>query len=140
MTITMTYVAFVELVENVLGWTPPEGSLRRARSLEAMKLKRKMDTNPELYTWENMRTALEWCRRKKVLVATPASVCWKVEQALREGLGEEETTATGVSIQEAIGTEQARQDEMSEYWITRLTRSMGPAREEVLQEWKQAGR
>lgn len=140
MTITMTYVDFVERVENMLGWVPKgKGTAYKLRSIEASRLKRKMDTNPALYTWENMLLALDWCRRNKY-ATTPTGVCWKVEQAVKQAADEKPLTETGAGIQAAISVEQGRRDSLSEYWITRLSRSSGQARDDVLLEWREAGR
>ena len=130
----MNYMEFVKHVENTLGWVPPEGTWPRWKTLtlEAAKLKRKMATNPRLYTWDHMLLAVEMLRRSGTQVASPAAVCWHVRRALAAEGEREDTGDIAAKVHLAIS--EAFMAGESE-WVERLARARGDARKEVLEEW-----
>ena len=80
---TKTFRDFCIRVENTLGWSHDRSMPRwKALSIEAAKLRRKMSTDPALYTWPNLELAVELLRREQREVDSPAAVCWHVERAL----------------------------------------------------------
>ena len=136
-----TVTDFVIHVENQLGWTPTvteKTPLFKARNIEVAKLKRKIAEKPSLYTWHNLLTTVEYCRRKQIRVASPVAVCWKVEKALKEIGPEAPVSPVAERIQKAIAWEQAHSLPGREDWIGMLTRAAGDAREAVLVDRKKA--
>jgi hypothetical protein len=80
---TKNFRDFCIRVENTLGWSHDRSMPRwRALSIEASRLRRKMDTDPALFTWPNLELAVELLRREQREVASPTAVCWHVERAL----------------------------------------------------------
>lgn len=133
----------VHLVEQTLGWAPaPDGKpLWKARAIEAAKLKRKIATNPGLYSWHNLELAVEWCRRHKETVPSPVSICWRVERALREANAPRAPRPIGDLVDEAMELEMSRLESPGAHeWVVRFTRATGDARLDVLDEWLKAGR
>lgn len=136
-------VSFGVFVENTLGWVPAVTEKRPiwlVRTMEAGKLKAKIKTNPGLYTWENLALTVEYCRRKHQSVASPAAVCWFVEDALKEAY--QPTVADAQQkIDEAIAWERDHQYPDWEDWIGRLVRAgYGEGQHDVLAMWFRAGR
>lgn len=148
-----TATDIVVLCENVLGWLPdPTKELWRERSVHAGRLKRAMAKHG--YTIEQLELAVEFCRRRKEAVKTPAGLVFKVQRAL-EMANEPETKTTfegqdwvtvkpetdlSTLVDEAISWEHMHEDHFSLGWITRLARAVGDYRLDVLKEWKEAGR
>lgn len=127
---------FVEHVENTLGWAPPDDGRPRWKvlTLEAAKLKRKRETNPRLYSWDNLLLTVEMLRRDGAEVASPAAVCWHVRRALaRASLGADPNGGdlagrVHVALGEAFVAGEHE-------WVERLARARGEARHEALAEW-----
>lgn len=132
----------VNLAEQVLGWVPdPTKPLWKARAIEAAKLKRKMLTNPKLYSWHNLELTVEWCRRHKEEVPSPASLCWRVERAVKEANAPASVRPLGDLVDAALALELGRPHEPgSAEWVTRFIRAQGNARSDVLDAWLKAGR
>lgn len=132
-------MALVRMCETRLGWFPDGDNLLKARRIEASKLKRAMATDPARLTLFNLQLALELCASRREEIRSPYMLIYRVDDALK--LANAETTAVGEHYQlidEAIAVEMGRTDQERDYWIGRLTRAAGPARIEVLQEWKDA--
>jgi len=127
--------------ENVLGWTPPAHlPLWKARAIEIAKLKRAVEANPRLHTIHNLQLAIEYSRRKKEPITSPAALVYRIDKALELAPAVVEVTDLEAAIQAAIDTELMRGDTQAQGWIGRLTRAFGPFRAEVYTEWLEAGR
>lgn len=135
---------FVEWVENTLGWAPPitEKTPRwKAIAVEAGKVNKKIATNPNLYTWEHLALTVEWLRRRKEVIKTPASVLWRVEDALRDSatvVRPVQPVDIAVAVAAAIEREQAGRAPGWQGWVSRLTRAQGAGRQDTYDEWKKA--
>lgn len=122
-------------VENTLGWLPTgKGTVWSQRALEAAKIKRKMGENPTLYSYGNIALAVEYLRRKRQPVASPVAALFYVEAAL-EHHHAAPVRPLGAQIDEAIRDELARPDAVSSSWVSRLTRVVGTARQQMYDEW-----
>lgn len=134
---------FIVFVENQLGWTPETSEkkpLWKARAIEVAKLKKKMATDPNLYTWDNLALAVEYLRHKRQPVTSPVAVCWFVKDALKDAVERPTLTDLGEAVQAAIDWEKRHQIPGFAEWIITLTRAHGSARGAVLDEWRSAGR
>lgn len=133
---------FVLFVENTLGCAPDVTKERwRAVILEASKVKKKIATNPTLYTWENLALTVEWLRQKRKVVRSAAAVLWNVEDALRDSANTrqpDQIVNVAVAIKEAIAWEQANRIPGYQGWVGRLTRAAGDGRQDTYTEWKAA--
>lgn len=133
-------LAFLQVVENTLGWDPGKrGSRRRGQELYVGKVLDKIATNPQLYTWDNLGLAVELVRRKRHVIQSPLNVFSFVEEAvelayvpIERPLDEE--------MAEATRLEYSRTDPDAELWLMRLARAADHARADVLQMWRDAGR
>lgn len=129
----MSPTAYVKHVENTLGWQPPQtkrGGYTRYLG-PARRVQERMDTNPALYTMDNLLLAVELLRREHKAYS-PLGVFAHVERALDVAFDRE--TDLDVDLREAIQIEAGRGD--PDGWVERLTRAMGPYRVEALEEWK----
>lgn len=130
-----TATQFVELVSNRLGWLPPgKAEPWREVAIEASKVKRKIATNPVLYTWDNLELAVELLARERVTPKSPAAVCWHVERALRLAEVDVSRATIDAEVEEAIRLEVEAGD--PDQWAIRLARSFGMGRVEVLNQWR----
>lgn len=132
----MSPTAFVQLVENKLGWQPPATAVHYKRyQAEAAKVKRKIATNPELFTWRNLQLAVEllWRERQS---RTPIGVFAHVERAVQ--MAAEDEVDVEVEIRKATLFEEMRGDPAG--WVTRFARAVGPYRAEALAEWRESVR
>lgn len=134
------YMDFVILCENQLGWLPDTDKhpLFKARAIEVAKLKRKIAERPKLYTWPNLVRTVKYCQNKKISVASPAAVCWKVESMLKEVGAQQVISDVGEKIQLAVAWEQQHNLEGMADWVSQLTRTTGDIRKAVLAEWRKA--
>ena len=131
----------VTACENFLGWQPdPDLPLWKARAIEIAKLRRAVNSSNQLQTIANLRLALDYSRRKRLPIETPSVLLHRIREALELAYIEPPMSDIARQIEKAIQWEQGRDDDQSLRWIYRLTRCMGIGRDEVLQEWKQAGR
>ena len=127
---------FVLLVENTLGWVPDESlELWKARAIMAGRLKKAMAKKPSLYTWENLELAVELLRRQRQPVKSPIFVLYKVEEALKAAVVEQQRPL-GDLIDEAIATERSQPSLTSQDWIDQLTRAVGKYRQDAYDEWR----
>lgn len=132
----MNAVDFCRLVEARLGWEAPTGKRSyQAYTAEAGKVKRRIATQPSLYTWENLLLAVELCARKK-MPRTPIGVFAHVEQALE--LARESDSDIEQQIREAIAYEVKRGDPAG--WATRFSRTANHYRKLALIEWRESVR
>lgn len=138
------YVDFVKYCENQLGWLPDTTKLpmHRARANAAHVLKKKMDTNPAMFTFDNLMLAAELFRRRREQLKSPAALCWWVDEALKVSPTEVQLQGTELDVQiaEAIAFERERELPDHEMWVRRLVRSTGAGKREVLEEWTEARR
>lgn len=134
-------MTFVTAVENTLGWAPPEGEVTEAkplwkhRTIMAGRVNKAVAKDPNLYTWENLELAIEYCRRKKIEVKSPIGVLYKVKAALDLA----NTTAVGdvsQQVQAAIDWELSNQRDGYHDWVGRLVRADGSARRDVVERWR----
>ncbi len=121
--------------ENYLGWQPrnPRQPLWQARSVEIARLQK--SGSPVEHLW----LALEYCRRKRLL-SSPSALIYKIQDALAIAHAPTTPTDAAQQITNAVRWEHDRDDSNSLRWIHRLTRCSGPGREDVLAEWRSAGR
>lgn len=135
--VVRTNVDFVRHCENTLGIPLDLTSGKpvwKLRQIEAGKLKRKRESNPKLYTIDNLMLTVEWLRQRRQEVKSAASVCWRVEDALKTAAEPEpERDDFEARYAAAIAAEQVAGDTA---WLGRLTRARGNARSEVLREWE----
>jgi hypothetical protein len=135
-----TSTDFVVYCENNLGWVAPTSDkvpLWKARANEAGKLNRQMKLKPGLVTLDNLMLAVEYCRVAKEQPASPTALCWRIEKALKAAVPAG-PSVTAMSIDDAIKWERDFPDAESDRWITLLTRAVGPARDDLLTEWRSA--
>lgn len=130
--------AFVEYVENRLGWAPVDTEAQprwKSLMLEASKVKRKVAQNPELNSWENLLATVDFLAKKKVAVKTPLGVFFFVDDVVKRMSAAEAVDnmagAMFVAITEAMVAGESE-------WVERLARARGPAREVALNEWRLA--
>jgi hypothetical protein len=131
-----TATEFVLAVENMLGWAAeetPTKPLWKVRQVEAGKINRKRKEDPELYSWENLEI-------ERIAVKSPVGVLWKVQKALAERPREERPRPLGELIEEAVAHEQSQQRAGWQEWLISLQRAQGNYREDLLREWREAGR
>lgn len=125
---------FCKLVENRLGWAPPANVRPYQRYMrEANKVMTRVETNPALYTWENLALAVELLARERT-ARTPVGVFAHVERALEMRRDPEDDIET--RIREVVAYETERGD--PDGWVVRFARAEGPYRAEALDEWKQS--
>jgi len=133
--------SFCEWVEQELGWEVPSETSeirRKALIVECAKVKRRMATNPEQYSWDNLAVTVAWLKDKRKTV-TPWGVLGWVQVALKETRRRPSARPTdiAVAIAQAIEREQSQRREDWEFWVRRLTRAQGDGREDVYTEWEQ---
>lgn len=129
----MSATQFVVMVENYLGWRPKgEGPTWKLERKAAAQVKRMIATNPELFTWDNLRIAIALLRREK-RAATPLGVFFHVERAL-EVVADEESDLE-MDIRDAMTIEAGRGD--PDGWVERFSRAVGIYRGEALAEWQE---
>lgn len=126
----MTPTAYVQLVENKLGWQAPFGPEHVRYQSEARKVSLKISTDPELYTWRNLELAVEYLRRQKI-TRSPVGVFHFVPTALQ--LGVEVETDLEDRIREVVNYEVKRGD--PDGWADRFARCTGIHRGEAYDEW-----
>lgn len=132
----MNATEFCQLVENRLGWEPPQGlpSWNRYR-VAAAQVNTKVASNPSLFTWENLSLAVELLVREKQS-RSPVGVFAHVDRALDLALDPEEDLDE--EIRKVVAYETLLGDPAG--WASRLTRAQGTFRREALTEWKEAVR
>ena len=132
----------LQLIENTLGWTPnvTETTPRwRAVANMAGRINKKVKTNPQLYTWENLELAVNFLWKARQAVYSPMLVFSVVEQAVAEK-HHEPPRPLGVQVEDALRLEYEIDDAQSHLWISRLSRAFGTYRADVLAEWRAARR
>lgn len=137
-----TATDLVVMVENTLGWLPDHmryGSVWKARSIEAGKINKKLKANPQV-TLADLELALEYCWRKREPVASPVALFWRVDDA--KAMANEPSTISVLSatVETAVEWEMSHDMPEKELWVGRLTRAHGSARDDVLRDWREAGR
>lgn len=131
----------VTACENFLGWQPdPHVPIWKARAREINKLQRAIGSGTKNQTIANLRLALDYSRRKRLPIDSPYALLYRIPDALALAYIEPPMSDITRQINEAIRWEQGHDDAQSLRWIYRLTRCMGRGRDEVLDEWKAAGR
>jgi hypothetical protein len=126
---------FILYVENTLGWAPPENQERWVSyGIEARKLKRKMATNPDLYTLDNLVLAVALLRHERKPVRSPVAVCSHVERAIKLAAAPETTSDLAGKIHQAIIEAFTAGDTT---WVERLAAAHGTARRETLNAWRE---
>lgn len=131
----MNLVEFCKHVEGRLGWEPPQGDVEepdfRRYGAEAAKVKRKIATDPDRFTWRNLKLAVEYCRRQH-LTRTPVGVFAYVDAAVEKATVPVDDVEA--ALQQAMRQENAKGD--PEGWAARMMRASGRYRAEVLEEWR----
>jgi hypothetical protein len=127
---------FVHLVESRLGWSPRVGTSHwRAVSIEAHRVKAKVETDPTLYTWENLALAVELLAKEKK-PRTPLGVFAHVQRALDLAMDHEDDVEA--EIREVMKFEVMRGDPQG--WAVRFARADGGYRRMLLREWQESAR
>lgn len=129
-------VAYVEYVENRLGWAPVDTEeMPRWKSLMvwAGKVNKKVAQSPQLYSWDNLVLTVDWLAKKKVSVRTPAGVFFFVDEAIKRAAAAEAIDDVSGEIFTAL-TEAMVAGEAD--WVDKLARARGKARPAVLQQWR----
>ncbi len=128
----MTPTAFCKHVEGRLGWEPPDVEPQwRRYMVEARKVARKRQQDPNRFTWRNLTLAVELLRRRQ-LTRTPCGVFAYVDLAVERA--NVEPTDLETAIVDAINAELCVGDPAG--WAGRLMRARGSYRREVLEEWR----
>lgn len=126
--------------ENQLGWTGPATmNIYRARAIEVGKLRGALSRRRDL-TVKDLRLAIAYCVRRREPITSPLQLLGKVDEAKALALQRPRASNLAMRHTRALAWEQTTADRDSSRWITRLVRSHGPARAEVLAEWEAAGR
>lgn len=129
----MSPTQFVVMVQNELGWRPTgEGPAWKHERKAAAQVKQMITTNPELFTWDNLRLAIALLKRERK-AATPLHVFFHVERALSVAADEEMDLE--IDIREAVAIEAGRGD--PDGWVERFSRAVGIYRGEALAEWQE---
>jgi hypothetical protein len=134
---------FVIAVENNLGWAAeetPETPLWKVRAAMAGRLNKKIKTDPELYSWENLSLTLAYCRRNKIAVKSPLGVLLYIDKALAERPKVERARPLQDLVNDAIAREVGIGDEDSAVWIARFSRASGPGLVALYRDWVASGR
>lgn len=131
----MTPTEFCKLVEAHLGWEAPAGAPHQRYRAEASKVKKKIATNPDLYTWHNLQLAVALLRREKK-PRSPVGVFSHVNRALDLSLDRD--TDVEEQIRKVVAYETALGDPAG--WAVRFARATGAYRAEALAEWREAAR
>jgi hypothetical protein len=126
---------YCKLVENRLGWAPPGIYGWKKYAAEAAKVKRKIATDPNLFTWDNLMLAVELLVREKQ-PRTPIGVFAHVDRALDLALDKDHDIEH--EIRGVVAYESALGDPAG--WVTRFARATGQYREMALNEWKESVR
>lgn len=128
----MSPTEFVKIVESRLGFViPPVDPHWETYRQEASKVKRKIATNPQLYTWDNLLLAVEYLAQKG-MSRNPVGVFSFVESAL--AVAKEPEQDVELDIRAAIRVELHRGD--PDGWLPRFSRAVGGYRREALEEWR----
>lgn len=126
---------FVVLCENTLGWVPDTTQpLWKARVVMAGRVNRAIKKDPARFTWHNLELAVALLRRERQPIKSPLYVFYHVDDAVAAALSQE-ARPLGERIDEAIAACQAEPSEQAQYWVGRLTRASGPARQDVYDQW-----
>jgi hypothetical protein len=134
---------FVVAVENTLGWAAvetPDMPLWKIRQIAAMRINKKIKTDPQLYTWENLARALDYCRRHKIAVKSPTSVLLYVEKALEEIPKPSRARPLQEMVNAAINRELGIGDAESGPGVARFSRASGPGLVTLYRDWVASGR
>lgn len=133
----MKYTEFCKLVENTLGWEADASKPDWLRyNIEAAKLRKRVES--QRFTEADMMLVLRWAQRERK-VLSPSNLTYHVDQA-RKAAGRRNDSVP-LQIDQAISVAVQHEyehhpDDMT--WVRRLTRAVGPARHDVINEWKEA--
>jgi hypothetical protein len=126
-------VEFVQAVENMLGWVPKEPRWKTYVT-EAGKVKKKIATDPDLYTFENLGLALALLQHERKSVDSPAGVLFHVERASK--MGEVAAPTDDVDDDIDVLIERLSVEGDPDGWVQRLVRASGAGRELVMDEYR----
>jgi hypothetical protein len=121
---------FCKIVENTLGWMPPDRGWKKY-IFHSQAVVTKMQSNPTLYTWDNLLAAVELLRREGQ-PRSPLGVFAHVERAIERK--RDVDTDVEKRIWFAMTVENRRGD--PDGWGVRFARAMGPFRWELIEEWE----
>lgn len=128
---TMSSTAFCKYVENRLGWSPPNAPYKYKYMAEAKRVEENIADNPELFTYDNLKAAVELLARERKF-SRPSGVFVHVVRALN--LVRDKEVDLDIDIRHAMSIEAAMGDPNG--WVERLARAVGPYRTQALQEWR----
>lgn len=138
---TTPMMEIITQCENYLGWQPaPHLPIWQARAIEIAKLNRAIKAGPRNHTLDNLCLALNYARHKRLRITSPSALLRCIPDALALAHIAPTMSSTARQVEEAIRWEQGHDDGHSLRWIYRLVRSQGSGRDQVLTEWKDAGR
>lgn len=124
--------SFCTYVEAELGWDNPNAFKGyQSYMTEAAKVKRKIATRPDLYTWKNLQLAVQLLKREHQ-TRTPVGVFAHVERAQESATADD--IPVEVDVQRAIAAEQLRGD--PDGWIGRFMRAAPAFQTQLLMEWR----
>lgn len=140
-----TYMQLVELIENSLGWVWPDGpqSMYRKRAAAAGRIKAQVAKLPDAKrpTLRDLEITVEYLRRKGQAVREPTFILRFVDDAKAASAEVvDDDRPLDDQIRAALRHEEEHRRADWEDWSTRLWRSAGPFRANVLREWREAGR
>lgn len=126
--------------ENRLGLAGPRGvPVWKSRAADVARLRRGLTSRPDVTTTD-LRLALAFCSRRQEPITTITELFGKVKEARRHRIQDERPSQLSLTYREALRWEGDQNDADAELWLARLVRAFGPARENVLSEWRVAGR
>jgi hypothetical protein len=125
--------------ENQLGCLPlgNHTNMPKARALTHHVMFAAM--NKRGLTENDLVLALAYCVRRRLPLDSPLELLGMVDAA-RQATHVPRRHDLDLACDDAIAWESMRADEDTQYWITRVVRSSGPARQDTLDEWRDAGR
>ncbi len=127
----------LDACENDLGWVP-EGDRLTVRKAQFTILKHAMTKHG--FTVDDLALAVAWAARRRLPIQKPIQLIGFVDEARAVAAEPVVVHPIEDQISEAIVWEDEHPDADSRRWVSRLIRAMGPARWDVLVEWRQAGR
>jgi hypothetical protein len=122
--------------ENKLGWSGQPGQpLWKARAGGYARLSAALSRTQPRPSIADLHLAIAYCQRRHQTLTSPAELIGLIDTAKSLTDTTQAPSAVSIDIDTAMSTEHRINDEHSAKWISRLIRSTGPFRAEVLLEW-----
>ncbi len=126
--------------ENELGWVPNETGIDTYRARAAMHKVMSYAKDKKRVSDEDLRLALNYCKRRRMPIVSPLQLFGFVEEAKKFAAPVAPTGSLEPERNAAIGWEHGKNDTDAGVWIGRLTRAQGDGLADVLAAWREAGR